>query len=205
VQKPANLPVWSKRQIFRLIGPHNRGLPIGRLIPLANRLKTLSASYSRHSDLHKNAANLASARPTANKFTKRIHGSGQAGEVLGQRYLWLGLIAPTEALQERRCLGILHGLVLCARGLIGSDRSRLRQWEGFLHNLWSGILYWLGRPGLCLRIFIGRPSLELIQHGFGWRLIDFGLTLKGSFKSGKQLIAAGRFPCSRRQGLRAGG
>src|ERR1700724_390972 len=53
----------------------------------------------------------------------------------------------------------------------------------------SGILYRLERPGRYLRIFLGCPGLELIEQGLGsWR-IDFGLTLKGRFKSGKQFIA----------------
>jgi hypothetical protein len=53
----------------------------------------------------------------------------------------------------------------------------------------SGILCRLERPGRCLRIFLGRPGLELIEQGLGsWR-IDFGLTLKGRLKSGKQFIA----------------
>src|SRR5260370_2622061 len=40
---------------------------------------------------------------------------------LGQRYFLLGLIAQTEALQERRWLGILHGLVLCSCILCGRN------------------------------------------------------------------------------------
>jgi hypothetical protein len=40
-----------------------------------------------------------------------------------------------------------------------------------------------------LRIFLDRPSLELMEQGFGFWLIDFGLILKGRFKSGKQFIA----------------
>jgi hypothetical protein len=50
-------------------------------------------------------------------------------------------------------------------------------------------LYRLGRPDLCPRIFLGRPSLKLIEQGFGSWLIDLGLILKGRFKSGKQFIA----------------
>src|SRR5260370_28409277 len=49
----------------------------------------------------------------------------------------------------------------------------------------SGILYRLDR---CLSIFLARPGLELIEQGFGSWLIDFFLTLKGRFKSGKQFI-----------------
>lgn len=91
--------------------------------------------------------------------------------------------------------------------MFGLDRSRLWQGlcSGFLHNLCSGILYGLGRLDRCLRIFLSRPSLELIEHGFGCGLIDFGLILKGSLKSSKHLVACRCFPCSRRQSLRAGG
>jgi hypothetical protein len=37
---------------------------------------------------------------------------------------------------------------------------------------------------LCSGILLGRPNLELLEQGFGWRLTDFGLVLSGSFKSG---------------------
>ena len=40
----------------------------------------------------------------------------------------------------------------------------------------------------CLSIFLSRPCLELIEQGFGSWLIDFGLILKGRFKSGSQFI-----------------
>jgi hypothetical protein len=52
-----------------------------------------------------------------------------------------------------------------------------------------------------LRIFLSRPGLELIEQGFGSWLIDFGLILKGRFKSGKQFIAR----WGPGQGLSAGG
>ena len=45
-----------------------------------------------------------------------------------------------------------------------------------------GILYWLCGSDLCLCIFLGRPSLELIQEGFGRWLTDVGLTLIGSLR-----------------------
>ena len=38
---------------------------------------------------------------------------------------------------------------------------------GSLHKLCLGILYGLYGPDQCLCIFLGRPSLELIQQGFG--------------------------------------
>src|ERR1700756_4080408 len=52
----------------------------------------------------------------------------------------------------------------------------------------SGIWHRLERPDRRLRIFLDRPCLELIEQGFGSWLIDFGLILKGSFKSGKQFM-----------------
>ncbi len=40
---------------------------------------------------------------------------------LGERRFLLDLIAPTEALYEPRCLGILHRLVLCSGAWYGRD------------------------------------------------------------------------------------
>jgi hypothetical protein len=62
-------------------------------------------------------------------------------------------------------------------------------------------LLWHGRD-LCSGILIGRPSLELLEQGFG---CDFGLVLSGSFKSGSNFVARRRVPCSRGQSLSAAG
>ena len=102
----------------------------------------------------------------------------------------LGLIVPAEALQERRCQGILHGLVLCSGVLYGRDLllppnlcSRMSPgpdlcprimsvllhgpdpWSSILLNLCWGILYGLYGPDLrpC-------PSLEFLEQGFRWWL-----------------------------------
>src|SRR5260370_2402414 len=164
---------------------------------------------------------------------------------LGQRYFLLGLIAQTEALQERRWLGILHGLVLCScilcgpnlypcillppdlcsgilhgpdlcpRILYGPDPSVLLHGPdrlGIFHNLFWDILhhlcwvtlYGLYRHDLCPYIFLGRPSLELLQQGFRWWLTDFGLTLIGRFRSSSNFVARRRVPCNRQQSLSAG-
>jgi hypothetical protein len=65
------------------------------------------------------------------------------------------------------CLGIFHDL--CS--LHGPDLLLLLHgpdlFWGSLHKLCLGILYGLYGPDLCLCIFLGRPSLELIQQGFG--------------------------------------
>jgi hypothetical protein len=116
-----------------------------------------------------------------------------------------GLIAPTEA--SHGPFSILLRRVLFGGGLFGLDRSRLwqRLCSNLLNNLCSGILYGLGRADRGLRIFLGRPILELIEHGFGCGLIDFGFILKRSFKSGKHLVACRRFPCSRRKSWGVGG
>ena len=106
----------------------------------------------------------------------------------------IGLIAPTEVLQERRCLGILHSLVLCSGILCGRDpypsillppnffggilhgsylRPRImdgpdvsvplhgpERCSGIFRDLCRGILNGLYGPGLCLRIFLRRPSWQ---------------------------------------------
>jgi hypothetical protein len=60
-------------------------------------------------------------------------------------------------------------------------------------------------PDLCWGILLGRPSLELLERGFGWWLTDFGLALMGSFKSGNNFVARRRVSCGRLQSLSAGG
>ena len=59
--------------------------------------------------------------------------------------------------------------------------------------------------GLDLCIFLGRPSLELLQQGFGRWLTDFGLALISSFKSGSNFVARRRFACCRQQSRGVGG
>jgi len=100
-----------------------------------------------------------------------------------QRYFLLGLIEPTGALHEPRlrCLGILHGPILCLGILLGCscifhnlcslhgpDLSLLLHrpdlFWGSLHDL---CLYGLYGSDLCPCILLGRPSMELIQRGFG--------------------------------------
>jgi hypothetical protein len=68
---------------------------------------------------------------------------------------------------------------------------------GILCNRYAGILYERYRLDLCPRLFVGRPSLELVQQGFDWRLTDFGLTLIGGFESASNLAARRAVPCSR--------
>ena len=76
-----------------------------------------------------------------------------------------GLIAPTEDFQERRCLGILHGL--CLGGL-----SRLDLYP-ILPDPFSGIVHW---PSLCLLILdvsvllYGLDRCSRISHNL-WRSI----------------------------------
>jgi hypothetical protein len=41
----------------------------------------------------------------------------------------------------------------------------------------------------CPCIFLGRPSLKLLQQGFGWRLTDFGLALIGRLNSAGNFVA----------------
>ena len=69
-----------------------------------------------------------------------------------------GLIAPTEVLQERRCLGILHRLVLCSGVLSGTD---LYPSILLLPNFFSGILH---GSHLCPRIMDG-PDVSVPLHG----------------------------------------
>ena len=163
-----------------------------------------------------------------------------------QRHFLISLIHPTEALQEPRWLGILHGLDLglcilhgpdlypcillaprlcsgildgpdfCPRIVCRLDVSVLLHGpdlcSGILHDLCLvildlglGILYGLHGPDLCLCIFLCRPSLELLEHGFRWWLRIFGLTLIRRVKGGSNFGARRRLPCSRRQSLSVGG
>jgi hypothetical protein len=98
------------------------------------------------------------------------------------------------------CSGIFHGPDLCPRILHRLDLSVLLHGpdlcSGILHSrclgvldLCLGILYGLYGRDLCPCIFLGRPSLKLLQQGFGWRLTDFGLTLIGRLKSGSNFVA----------------
>ena len=94
-----------------------------------------------------------------------------------------------------RCLGILHGPILCLGILLGPDLYSYifhnfcsgifhdlcslhgpdlllllhgpDLFWGSLHDLCLGILCGRYGPDLYLCIFLGRPSLELIQQGFG--------------------------------------
>ena len=70
----------------------------------------------------------------------------------------LGLIAPTQTLQERRCLGILHRLVLCSGVLYRRD---LYLCILLPPDLFLGILH---RPDLCPRILV-EPHLSVLFHG----------------------------------------
>src|SRR6266480_5202891 len=97
----------------------------------------------------------------------------------------LGLFAQTQALQERRCLGILHGLVLCSCILYGRD---LYLYGRDLHPcIWlppdpcSGML--LG-PDLCPRILYGTDVLVLFHGPDLWSGILYNLywgILKGLY------------------------
>src|SRR5216683_1113856 len=122
---------------------------------------------------------------------------GPLGKV--QRHFLLSLILQTEALQEPRWLGILHGLDLCLCILHGPDL------RSGIYDLCLVILYGLHGPDLCMCIFVCRPSLELLEQGFGWWLRISGLTLIGRVKGGSNFGARRRLPCSWRQSLSVGG
>ena len=77
---------------------------------------------------------------------------------LGERHFLLGLIAPTKALQERRCLGILHRLTSCSGVLYGRD---LHSCILLPPDLFSGILH---LPDLCPRI-LHVTELSVHSHG----------------------------------------
>ena len=68
-------------------------------------------------------------------------------------------------------------------------------WSSILHNLCWGSLYGLYGPDLCPCIFLGRPSLELLEQGFRWWLTVFHLTLTGRFRSGSNFVARRRIRC----------
>ena len=70
-----------------------------------------------------------------------------------------------------------------------------------MHNICSDILDQLLGPGQHLSIFLSRPCLELVEQSLGSCPIDFGLILKGGFKSGSEFIAQ----LASRHGLSAGG
>jgi hypothetical protein len=144
------------------------------------------------------------------------------------------LILQTETLQEPRWLSILHGLDLClcillqphscpcifqvsdlrsgimlgphmCAGIFYGPDLRTGIYDPCLVilDLGLGILYGLHGPDLC--IFLCRPSLELLEHGFRWWLRIFGLTLIRRVKGGSNFGARRRLPCSRRQSLSVGG
>ena len=176
-------------------------------------------------------------------------GAGLSGtpSILRPSHFLPGLIAPTEGLQERRRLSILHRLVLCSgvlcgrdlcpcislpldffsgilrgpylspRTLDGPDASVLlhgpeRCWDIFC-NLCLGIFRTLCRGGilhnlcrgthLCVRIILGRPSLELPKQGFRRWLTIFRLTLTGGFRGGSNFVAGRRVLCDQRQSLKS--
>jgi hypothetical protein len=68
--------------------------------------------------------------------------------LIGERHFLLGLIAPTEVLQERRCLGILHRLVLCS-------------WILYRRDLCPCILL---PPDLCAGMSLGSDLCPRILH-----------------------------------------
>ena len=101
------------------------------------------------------------------------------------------------------CSGFFHdlcsGIFLCTRMadvsvlLHGPDLC-----SGTLRDLCLGILYGLYGPDLCPCIFLGCPSLEFLEQGFG------GPTLIGIINSGSNFVACRPLPWSRRQSLSAG-
>jgi len=124
------------------------------------------------------------------------------GLVLCSSILYGPGLYPCILLQPDPCSGLLPAPDLCPRILHAPDVSALLHgpdpFSVILRNLCFGILY--GLYDLCLRIFLIRPGLELLQQDFSWWLTDFGLTLIGS-----DFVARRRVPCSRLQGLSDGG
>jgi len=160
-----------------------------------------------------------------------------------------GLVAQTEALQERWCLAILPGRVLCpgvgyrrqlsswilllldprAMMSLGPDLgARILHGPGpplLLHrpDLRRGILRYpdgrgLSGSGLCPRLFLCCPGLELLEQFFsdwravlglalndlGWSLCRLGLALIGRLTNRGSFVARRRVRCRRRQILRGG-
>jgi hypothetical protein len=103
------------------------------------------------------------------------NGSARSAIRFGERHVLLGLIAQSEALQERRRLGILHRLTLCSGVLFGRDLY----WCILLPpDLFSGILH---RPDLYSRILhvtdlsvhLHRPDLSSgILHNLCWGILS---------------------------------
>jgi hypothetical protein len=85
--------------------------------------------------------------------------------------------------------GILHDL--CSGISRGPDLcTRIYRRPGLLSH----------RPDMCPCIFLGRPSLVLLEQAGYWLRI-FGLTLIGSVRGGSNFVARRRLPCGRRQSL----
>ena len=96
--------------------------------------------------------------------------------------------------------GNVLGPHMCAGIFYGPDlRTGIYDPCLVILDLGLGILYGLHGPDLC--IFLCRPSLELLEHGFRLWLRIFGLTLRG----GSNFVARRRLPCSWRQSLSARG
>ena len=98
-------------------------------------------------------------QPSNTEYHRSIKPPNRNGLIrLEERHFLLGLIAQTEALQERRCLGILHRLTLCSGVLYGRD---LYSCILLPPDLFSGILH---RPDLCPRI-LHVTDLSVHLHG----------------------------------------
>src|ERR1700681_3324334 len=141
------------------------------------------------------SASTASLRASLMEPTQPSLGPGCLG-ILHRPDLCLGILygpflGSCILLATDVCSSIFRGADLCTRM---PDVSVLLQGpdlcSGTLHDLCLGILYGLYGPDLCPCIFLGRPSLELREQGFG------GLTLIGSFKSGSNFVARRHLPCS---------
>jgi hypothetical protein len=130
--------------------PRPLGLTMGRLLdrtfgvrPRASRIvHALGLDQPSNTEYHRSIKT-----PNRNGLIRR-----------GERHFLLGLIAQTEALQERRCLGILHSLPLCSGVLYGRD---IYSCILLSPDLFSGILH---RLDLCPRI-LPVTDVSVYLHG----------------------------------------
>ena len=84
----------------------------------------------------------------------------------------------------------------------GQDVSVLlygpERYAGISRNLRWGILDGLDLPDLCLRIFLGRPSLILPKQDVRRWVTIFDLTLTDGFRGGDNFVPGRRILCGRR-------
>jgi hypothetical protein len=116
--------------------------------------------------------------------------------VLSSGVLCGRVLRPGILLRPDLSSGNLNRPYLCPRTMDGKDVPVLlhgpERYSGIFCNLRWGILNRLDRPDLCLRIFLGRPSLILPEQDFRRRVTIFHPTLTDGFGGGDNFVPGRR-------------